>query len=183
MPKLKLEQLLQQWFQKETTSAPLEDDRRSEQCLRFSELQEAVDPQSVLAIQKRSHIETCAWCSRAVSSMQQELREQLVNSAPSGAVSEALREYVAQWLIQYEAKPGESAPVSFDAAGTLHISLSGLSLAGAVHIRMVAGTFDLLDVDAEIVQGNLEISQPMAHWGLRNLRLTAEAVKMLPLAS
>jgi hypothetical protein len=64
-----IQRILSGWFERKAADAPTMDPRRTAECLRFADLSAVASyPECHLARSKRSHIETCGWCQRALAS-------------------------------------------------------------------------------------------------------------------
>jgi hypothetical protein len=185
MLKASLDDLMKKWFAERVDSLPEPDPSRTAACLRFDEVDRA-QPGTELYAARRDHIEGCGWCQRVLrlaaraSSADQETA--LYDTAPRGALSDALREFARTWFHQNEPEPGEPSPGFFDAAGNLHLDMPVSLRDGTVRVRLLADEYPIPVGSFTLRGGRLQLEHPMPEWGLQSVRISVRGVEVEPVA-
>lgn len=185
MARRKLRGVLQQWFQAEVEAAPRDDPRRTPECLRFEELGEWSPWGPALAAGRAEHVRGCAWCRRAVelfTGLGPEARQRYrISTGAHARWPEELSARLSAWLREAadaEHRASVPSPAHFDAAGTLRVHWTGLALEGPVEVSLVWHEVEVPLTRGAVREGVLEVVEPMAPMGLRDVELPRSALRV-----
>lgn len=185
---MSLQQALQELRRRIETSAPSRDPRRTDACPSFTMLAELAQTSG----SQSEHIASCPYCQAVLAAVQRQQpapvtvqRPPLVpvivpdNTAPVTNITPHLREYAARWFQRNQ--PAEDAELAgvFDEEGTLHLSLSDLTLSGPARVRLVADEMPLPLIDTEVTGDHWEAAIALPDWNLRNVRIAREWVELV----
>ncbi|RYX85678.1 hypothetical protein EON83_04890 [bacterium] len=189
---MKLTRMVEEWFLDEMDALPARDPNRTANCLNFGEIEGAArQPESVSATQL-AHIVECSWCRKNWMAFKNLQRSTALTpdlapvpaeiSSASWTPGYALR--VSQYLSSacYLAhENNELVPAFFDDEGTLRLNWSGLNQDGPVSVSILVDGAAQFLVQGRISEGNLEIVEPLAELGQRNVELPASVLLLQPL--
>ncbi|BCM91946.1 hypothetical protein IAD21_03824 [Abditibacteriota bacterium] len=189
---MKLTRMIEEWFLEEMHTLPARDPNHTENCLDFGQIEGAArQPESVSATQL-AHIVECSWCRKnwlAFKNLERSTTKAPDLSPVPAEISSAswtpgyaLR--VSQYLSSacYLAhENNELVPAFFDEEGTLRVRWSGLAQDGPVSVSLYVDGVAQFLVKARVSEGQLEIVEPLAELGQRNVELPASVLLLHPL--
>lgn len=182
-----LRQLLRQWFQAELDDSPGDDARRTPECLRFHEIEGYAQRPLDFPQARRTHVEQCGWCQRAVALLarvEPTLPGQFrISTGPEGHWSRELSARLAAWLTEVargEQERKTPLPAHFDSEGTLRVHWTGVSSDGPVSVSLIWQGVEVPLARGVARDGVLEIAEPLPALGLRNLELPSHVLQIQP---
>jgi len=185
MERTPLRQALQQWFQQEVDHTPRDDPRRTQQCLRFHEIEDYLRQAMTLTEGRKRHIADCAWCRRSLTLWQRQTAVPSTSNVQvrwSPEVSARLAEWICNEARQAQAH-GVSAPAIFDQQGTFKVLWTGLTPDGPVRVSLRWQGLDIELTHGVVRHGVLDITVPLPQLGLKDIQLTRQLLRVEPIPS